>query len=106
MADDVNESLAPLLDLQINQSERRSRIYTQTELDEVRAISRLAYELFGTRGVVEQGPAEPGIFYVGQYDRVYGPETPTQNRRRCLLLRGASHAELVAQAAVLLRRFG
>lgn len=72
-----------------------------TALDELRACARLAYDTFGARGVVEFSPDEPGIIYIGQYDRVYPKSWPKQARKRRLLMRGRTHAELAKQAKAI-----
>lgn len=102
--DTIANRIRALLDLQREQAAKRSRIYLATEVDEVGAIRDLAYELFGNRGFVETNAAEPGIFYVGCYTD--GRPAPKEIDHARLpwckkVLRGATHAELAAQAKVL-----
>lgn len=92
-----------LFDLMQNQEERRTRsdMFRHHELDELAAMKRLAFDLFGERSLLEVNPAEPGIVYIGVYDRVYPRSVPAARRKRALVLRGRSHADLVAQAKIL-----
>ena len=102
MTDLVNpRNAVKLLELQAEQAARRRDFHGHHELDELRAMKLLAHKIFGPRGVLEANPDEPGVVYIGEYDRVYHPLVPTQRRRRRLVLRGYSHAELVEQARLL-----
>ncbi len=91
-----------LVEAQISQTEKSGgRVFGQMELDELGAIVKLAYELFGPRGMVEAEPAQPGIVWIGQYDREYPKTWPIVRRKRALVLRGGSHRELLAQAKLV-----
>jgi len=94
--------LSKLRELQLRQAARRAGIHPVMETDEIGAIKKLAFDLFGDRGVVEFGPQEPGIIWIGCFDRVYPPGTPSQNKKRALIFRGATHAELAEQASAFM----
>lgn len=79
----------------------RDRFFRMHDTKELRACSRLAHQLFGARGLVEVNPGEPGVLYIARYDRVYPPSVPGARRKRQLILRGRSYADLLAQAKVL-----
>lgn len=82
-------------------------------MDELKAVRAFAIKCFGnasesyshpeyiTRygGLIEAGPEEPGIVYVGFY--IDPPNVPPAKRRRRLMFRGAKVSELEAQARLL-----
>lgn len=83
-----------------NQEAKRRDFYRVHDKNEIRAMLALAYRLFGNRGLLEASPAEPGVVYLccWEFD---DPHVPAQRRRRQIVARGNSLAELVAQAELL-----
>ena len=97
-----------LAELRAVQSAKRRRIYAELELDEARALSKLAHRLFGPRGVVEfdshpltrarTGPIQISVYLPGYSRGMRGPDggpAPT-----LVMFQGATIAELEAQAAL------
>jgi hypothetical protein len=99
-----------MLELWKNQEARRKPgiSYQAMELSELQAIYKLAIQTFGNASeryawkgsyrygaVIEAGKEEPGVLYVGFF--LDGPSLGIR-RRRELILRGCSHAELLQQA--------
>ena len=83
-------------------------VYKAMELDELRAVYNLAIQTFGNASerytwqgkprwgaVIEAGREEPGVLYVGFF---LDPPSLGIRRRRELVLRGCTHAELLQQA--------
>lgn len=98
-----------LHDLQREQGAQRTRVYTQTELDELRACKALAYRLWGDGnqaggGLVEADAFGKGMLAIGRYLDPPLPGVPNFRRRRKLFFRGASYAELLAQVRFYLWR--
>jgi hypothetical protein len=104
-----------LLELQAKQRQRRAKIgnFQAMEGDELRAIKNLALRLFGnsresytsreygTRygALIEAGPEEPGIVYIGFF--IDPPTVMPAKRRRKLLFYGAKVSELEEQARLV-----
>lgn len=109
-----------LFDLQQRQkadraNEEKAGTFRNTQVDEINAIRLLAAEIFGdsgTRqswpggdrpyrygGLLEGGPHQPGIFYMGFF--IDPPKVAMHTRRRKLIFIGAKHAEFVAQAKLV-----
>lgn len=92
-----------LRDIRSNQAAKRIVIHPSTELDELRAVKRLAYELFGSRGCVTCRPTVAGDPYdggniaIGIYldppELRRGPRPPRIGEK----FRGANIAELLEQ---------
>lgn len=98
MPDTVSKKL---FDLRVAQAMKRDKLFQHFELDELRAMKFLAYRLYGNRGLLELDPNFPGIIHVGYYIDPPLIGRPPNARRRKLVLRGHSHAELLAQAKLL-----
>lgn len=92
-----SERFAALL---AEQQARRTTFYRYHDAKELRAMRDLARQIFGVLGLLEANPEEPGVVYLGRYERD-DREQPSQNRKRKLFLRGNSHRELVDQAKLL-----
>lgn len=103
MRKETKIQLRKLLELQRNQAAKRSKLYVQTEVDEIGAIRDLAYACFGNRGFVETNAAEIGIFYIGFYVDGPAPQQFDHSRsKNCYrVFRGATHAELEEQARLI-----
>lgn len=97
------------------QKEMKAGTFQSTAVDEMNAIRHLAAKIFGDSdtqydwpngpqpkrygGLLEGGPKEPGILYMGFFT-----EPPTRimhKRARMLLFIGAKHSEFVAQAKLM-----
>ncbi len=109
----------PIMETMIKQEQKRNKLFPQVDLQELRAVSRMAARLFGDGkdgwqkgkgygGVVEFDAARPGIMLVGyfldpplrsEYSR--DPMGRPRQRRTQVVLRGATHAELIVQARML-----
>lgn len=89
-----------LLDLMIDQADRREKMgaFAETENDEIGAMLKLCRATFGDTGLLEAGPEEPGIIYMGYY--IDPPSVPSHRRRRKLLFRGAKYREILAQVVL------
>jgi hypothetical protein len=104
-----------LLDLQLTQEDKRVALghFKEMEKSELTAIVGFAIKCFGEAnkvfqlpdgqgirwgGLIEAGPEEPGIVYVGYY--LDPPHIAPAKRRRKLIFRGAKISELEAQARV------
>jgi hypothetical protein len=103
------------LELQAEQARDREAMgtFAEMETDELKAIARLALRLFGNASqsyqsrehgtrygaLIESGPEEPGIVYIGFY--IDPPTVMPARRRRRLLFRGAKVRELEAQARLM-----
>jgi hypothetical protein len=96
-----------LEDLRANQAARRPAYNTAVvETDEVAALSRLAHDVFGDRGVIEFDchpltNKRTGALLLGYFlTPTPPPGTPKDPKRpRILLFKGASHRELADQVA-------
>ena len=92
-----------LADLRAQQAQRRTRVHSQTAFDEVGAVKRLAYELFGDLGVVEfdmntTTSKRLGQLCIGVFiDPPVPKGQPKFKRRIRPMFQGASHRELVDQ---------
>ncbi len=80
------------------QREKRAGVFTQKELDELRAIQRLAHRLYGDRGVCEILTDSPGVFNVGYFIDPIIVGRPKSKRRVRYTMHGTSVAELEEQA--------
>ncbi len=98
MASSKREQLFHLMQ---NQEAKRVDVFRHWELDELGAMKKLAFSLYGERSLLEMNPGEPGVIYIGCYDRVYPRSVPSARRKRVLVLRGRSFAELQAQAKLV-----
>lgn len=99
----------------LRETERKAGTFKTHEVDELMSFKKFAFDLFGdseTRydwvggqtkfrygGLVEGGPEEPGVLYVGFY--IDPPTVAQMKRRRCLVFRGSKIRELEAQARLL-----
>jgi hypothetical protein len=76
-------------------------IWGHHELDELRAVKRLAFDCFGHRGLVEADQTMPGVLKIGYYEQPKpGRPMPATMRPRVIMFVGHSHAELAAQVAL------
>ena len=84
--------------LMLKQEQEREPMQTfgQMEMSELKAIMKLGRRLFGDNGLVEFGPNEIGIVYLGYY--IDPPSVPSHRRARKLLFRGAKYREIAEQA--------
>ena len=87
-----------ITDLQANQQLRRLEVFGQMEISELRAIKKLAFDLFGDRGMLEADAEAPGLIKLGYFLGPAPKGKPGVQRPRRIILRGFSHAELEAQA--------
>ncbi len=108
----ANDPVAQALkDLRQDQAVRRTRVYDLVQIDEIRACKLLAHRIFGDRGVVEfdchpvsgrrSGPLMIGYFLEGK-----DPTGPNPRRRRRLIFKGATIAELEEQVRAWRARGG
>lgn len=109
-----------LVELQFRQAsdreaERLAGTFEVHEVSELIALRKLGNKLFGNPseqypwpggqqpyrygGVIEGGPEEPGVLYLGFF--LDPPNVPVHLRRRCLLFRGCKIAEFEAQARLM-----
>jgi len=77
----------------------------ETEVDELQAIKKYFYGIFGTQGFIESTASELGILYIGYYKDGPCPTdvagAQSRQSQKALLFRGVHLHELVAQAKVL-----
>ena len=94
-----------LAHLRGDQAAKRTQIYDLVELKELRACRNLAYDLFGSDGVVEF-PTDPvtnfriGPIRISVFLEKLNPRHPKQLRKTKPMFQGASFAELFEQAAL------
>lgn len=95
-----------LAGLRGEQAAKRTQLYPQTALDELRAASRLAYELFGSWGSVEIDHSSArgrtmGVMVICKF--IEPPRTtpgPKIMRKSIPMFQGATLTELHEQAAL------
>lgn len=91
-----------LQELQLEQLVRK-RGHLKFELDEVAAVRKLAISIFGPATAsagasIHIDPQNPGVFQVGFFTEPRRPNDPGDaRRRRQVVFRGRTHAELVEQ---------
>jgi hypothetical protein len=95
-----NEIDRRLRDVQANQEIKRLGLFASVELDELRALKRLAHTVFGDTGLLEFDRRKPGNISMGYYVDPPRPGRPNQSRRRILVFHGRSHRELAEQVGV------
>ncbi len=95
-----NRQKSKLAELMANQEGKRRDFYTVHDKAEIKAMILLARRLYGDLGLLEAGPQEPGVVYIGYYE-TGDTEKPAQLRARKLVLRGNTYRELYEQAVLL-----
>jgi len=99
----------------LRETEQRAGTFKFMEMDELKAIKKFAFNLFGDSqtqypwvngdapfrygGVIEGGPEEIGLLYVGFY--IDPPSINAKLRRRQLVFRGCKVSEFEAQAKLI-----
>lgn len=88
-----------LSELQRKQESQRFEVLTVHDLTELRALQRLAYDLWGDRGFVEvhNGIKYLGYFVDGMNARTAPGKDPGPGRPHVIPFQGASYSELHAQ---------
>lgn len=70
------------------------------DVKELRALKRTAYELWGTRGLVEFDQDQPGIAKLGYFkSRTAAADQPNSERDVVWVFKGATHREITDQIA-------
>jgi hypothetical protein len=91
--------LLDLTELQMNQAAKRPKFYGVHETDEIAAIKKLAYEMFGSLGMLEV--ERTGMIYVGHWHPEDMHIPISTSRRRRIFLQGNKHSEMQLQARLL-----